>query len=65
MAVDTYSPMSTFIADAQFDDEQQIMTVTTVGGRSYDTPMTPDQWQSFKQAPSAGRWYRQMVLGKF
>lgn len=64
MALEQFVPSSTMIAESTYDADQGVMTVVMKSGRSYDTEVTPEQWAEFKQAPSAGRWYRQNILGR-
>lgn len=34
------------------------------GGKTYAYPITPEQYEDFKKADSAGKWYHQHISGK-
>lgn len=58
---------SSNVASASFNSKTREASVTFLrDGRTYQTDqMTPELWDAFKEAPSAGRFYREHLKDLF
>lgn len=66
MATQTHHFSSTSIAYATYDDETETLNVTFANGRLYTLPsVSPDVWQDFITAPSAGRFFNERLKGQY
>jgi hypothetical protein len=63
MPIEVVDVVSTMISEARFDDQNGTASFVMKSGKSYDAPLTPDQWAEFKDAPSKGKWFRQQIMG--
>ena len=59
-------PASSWVASIYYDDENQVLQITTKQGRTItkiDVP--PDVWEELKQAPSIGQAINAHILGSY
>ena len=67
MAIERYDPDSTNIDFAEYDPDTRTLTVTFLrDGREYTSEnVTPQEWDDFKLAPSAGSFYARVFRNRF
>jgi len=58
----TRAVSSTMVGSIGFNRESGELLVDFVNGHSESYPISPDQWEEVKQAPSVGQWMHQNVL---
>ena len=66
MATTTWRPGSTHVAECEFDDQTDTLTVTFQDGRSYDYMNVPAAVaRAFQNAPSAGEFLNRQIKGRY
>jgi len=62
--LDTFTLRSTAISGGTYDDETETLTLDFVSGGSYDFEGVPKAVvEGLKAAPSAGKYYHQVIKG--
>jgi len=66
MGVEQKSFSSSLIDSAAYDAEKKVLTVNFLNGRSYDhQDVPPEVWAGLRDAFSAGRFWNQMLKGRY
>jgi lysyl-tRNA synthetase class 2 len=67
MAITGFTPRSTNIGEVRYDDEARQLEVTFLddGGVYTYEGVPPDLYEAFASAPSAGRFFHQMIKGRY
>ena len=65
MSKDQFSPKSSFLTLAEYDNDSRLMTVTFKNGTSYHyLNVFSTNWLSFKQSPDHSSFYSRGIKGK-
>lgn len=65
MAVQTYSPSSSAIAQLIYDDETELCVVILTDGSRFTYTFPEDVFQAWQDAGSAGAFYNLQIRGNF